>query len=171
MVELEDRTRCACFTGHRPEKLERSEAEIVARLQKEIRQAIADGFQTFISGMAQGVDIWAAEIVLALRDEGTAIHLVCASPHEGFEKRWSQEWKERYQRVMAQADSVQFICNHYSRGCFQLRNKWMVDRSARVIAVYNGGPGGTRNTVEYAMRHSVPVIYVPLESNSDILIK
>jgi uncharacterized phage-like protein YoqJ len=160
MVELEDRSRCACFTGHRPEKLERSETEIVAGLQKEIRQAIADGFQTFISGMARGVDIWAAEIVLALRDEGAAIHLVCASPYEGFEKRWNQEWKERYQRVMAQADSVQFICRHYSRGCFQLRNKWMVDRSARVIAVYNGQPGGTRNTIAYAINVEVPVVKI-----------
>ncbi|MDY5774050.1 MAG: hypothetical protein SPK32_11530, partial [Bacteroidaceae bacterium] len=38
----------------------------------------------------------------------------------------------------------------YSRGCFQIRNEWMVDRSARVIAVYNGEAGGTRNTIAYA---------------------
>mgnify|MGYP002508193063 CR=1 FL=1 len=47
--------------------------------------AIADGFQTFISGMARGVDLWAAEIVLELRDEGAAIRLICASPYTGFE--------------------------------------------------------------------------------------
>lgn len=26
----------------------------------------------------------------------------------------------------------------------------MVDRSSRVVAVYNGEPGGTRNTIDYA---------------------
>lgn len=39
---------------------------VTAALEKEIRQAIADGFNVFISGMARGVDIWAAESVLRL---------------------------------------------------------------------------------------------------------
>ena len=52
--EPELRMRRVCFTGHRPEKLNKSEAEIVASLEREIRAAITDGFQTFISGMARG---------------------------------------------------------------------------------------------------------------------
>ena len=28
----------------------------------------------------------------------------------------------------------------------------MVDHSSRLIAIYNGSPGGTRNTIEYAKR-------------------
>ena len=61
------------------------ETEVIAWLESEIRKAIDDGFVTFISGMARGVDIWAAEIVLRLRDEGKPIHLICASPFEGFD--------------------------------------------------------------------------------------
>ena len=128
--------------------------------KKEIRTAIADGFQTFISGMARGVDLWAAEIVLILRDEGAAIRLICASPYQGFESRWNREWQERYRRVMERADLVRFICPGYSRDCFQRRNEWMVDHSARVIAVYNGGSGGTRNTVEYAKTQRVPIMQI-----------
>ena len=157
MTESELRQHRCCFTGHRPEKLGMPETEVVKGLKKEIRTAIADGFQTFISGMARGVDLWAAEIVLALRDEGAAIRLICASPYKGFENRWSREWQERYRRVMERTDLVRFICPGYSRDCFQRRNKWMVNHSARVIAVYNGGPGGTRNTVEYANRVGVSV--------------
>lgn len=171
MAERELRQHRCCFTGHRPEKLEQSESVVVEALKKEIRTAIADGFQTFISGMARGVDLWAAEKVLALRDEGAAIRLICASPYRGFENRWSQEWQERYQSVMERADMVRFICAAYSRDCFRRRNEWMVDHSARVIAVYNGGAGGTRNTVEYAQRHGVPVVDVALKFNSDVLVK
>jgi len=138
-----------------------SESEVISGLQKEIHQAIADGFQTFISGIARGVDLWAAEIVLTLRDEGAAIRLICASPYRGFESRWSREWQERYRRVMERADLVRFVCPSYSRDCFQQRNEWMVDHSARVIAVYNGQPSGTRNTVEYAKRQGVPVRFLP----------
>ena len=158
MTEQELRQHRRCFTGHRPEKLDKPEADVIEGLKKEIHTATADGFRTFISGMARGVDLWAAEIVLALRDEGAAIRLICASPYQGFENRWSREWQERYRRVMEQADLVRFICPGYSRDCFQRRNEWMVDHSARVIAAYNGQSGGTRNTVEYAKRCGVPLV-------------
>ena len=62
---------------------------------------------------------------------------------------------------MKQADLVRFICPGYSEDCFQRRNQWMVDHSARVIAVYNGQPSGTRNTIEYARRYGVPVVLLP----------
>lgn len=150
MTEEKLRQHRCCFTGHRPEKLIWPEEEVIAWLESEIRKAVGDGFVTFISGMARGVDIWAAEIVLRLRDDGNPIHLVCASPFEGFERSWSQEWKRRYCNVMQRADLVKFICKGYSRACFQIRNEWMVDRSARVIAVINGQPGGTKNTIDYA---------------------
>ncbi len=159
MTEKELRQHRCCFTGHRPEKLNRPENEVIEGLKKEIHTAIADGFQTFISGMARGVDLWAADIVLTLRDEGAAIRLICASPYRGFENRWSREWQKRYRRVMERADLVRFICPEYSRDCFQRRNKWMVDHSARVIAIYNGKAGGTRNTIEYAKAHGVQVVF------------
>ena len=161
MSEQELRRHRCCFTGHRPERLRMSESEAVFSLKEEIRTAIADGFQTFISGVARGVDLWTAEVVLSLRDEGATVRLICASPYRGVESRWSREWQERYRRVMKQADLVRFICPGYSRDCFQRRNQWMVDHSARVIAVYNGQPSGTRNTVEYARRCNVPVILLP----------
>ena len=161
MSEQELRRHRCCFTGHRPERLGMPETEAIFGLKKEIRAAIADGFQTFISGMARGVDLWAAEIVLALRDEGVAVRLICASPYRGFESRWSWEWQERYCRVMERADLVRFIFPGYSGDCFQRRNQWMVDHSARVIAVCNGQPSGTQNTIDYARRCSVPVIFSP----------
>ena len=158
MTEQEKRQHRCCFTGHRPEKLSWPQNDVIAWLEAEILKAIDDGFVTFISGMARGVDIWAAEIVLWLRDEGKPIHLICASPFEGFERSWSEDWKRRYAEVMRRADVVKFVCKGYSRDCFQIRNEWMVDRSARVIAVYNGEPGGTRNTISYATKMGKRVV-------------
>ena len=70
MTEAEKRIRRVCFTGHRPEKLTRPDSIIKEELETQICQAIADGLSVFISGMARGVDIWAAQIVLKLRAEG-----------------------------------------------------------------------------------------------------
>ena len=46
---------------------------------------------------------------------------------------------------------------------YQIRNEWMVDHSARVIAVYNDEPGGTRNTIQYAEIQGVNVRLLRLQ--------
>lgn len=157
LTEEEKRLHRACFTGHRPEKINQPECVIKKWLEAAIRQAIADRKNVFISGMARGVDIWAAEIVLRLRDEGQDIKLICASPYKGFERGWSADWQQRYNAVMASADLVRFICPGYSRSCFQIRNEWMVDHSALVIAMFNGQPSGTKNTIDYARNKCVEI--------------
>ena len=159
-MEEELRKHRCCFTGHRPEKLNASEDLIVAALEKEILLAIESGFTTFISGMARGVDIWAAEIVLKLRDSGLDIKLICASPYPGFENNWSENWKQRYLHIMRRTNLIRFISKHYSRSCFQMRNQWMVDHSSRIIAVYNGSVGGTKNTIDYANSKKIPVFTI-----------
>lgn len=151
---------CCCFTGHRPEKIKRNVDEINMLIEAVVAEAVKEGFTTFISGMARGVDIWAAESVLRLRDKGNSIRLVCASPFEGFEKSWPEEWKSRYYRILKSADEVNYICRGYSAGCFQIRNRWMVDRSSRLIAVYDGGKGGTRNTINYARAQGLDAIII-----------
>lgn len=149
-----------CFTGHRPEKLNMSEAEAKERLRYAIRTAIKEGCYLFISGMARGIDMWAAEIVLEERANNPEIALFCASPFEGFEKRWSFEERERYNYIMNNADQKYFVSEHYSKSCFQIRNQFMVDHSQRVIAAYNGEPGGTRNTINYANKKGIEVINI-----------
>lgn len=160
MTETEKRKHRVCFTGHRPEKLSRCEKNIKADLEKEIRQAIADGLDVFITGMARGVDIWAAQIVLNLRDEGMNVKLMCACPYDGFERGWSKEWQKQYTDILESADFVKYVCPGYSRSCFQIRNEWMVNHAARVIAVFNGQKSGTKNTIDYADKGAVPVVYI-----------
>ena len=151
--------RC-CFTGHRPEKLKRSESAIKAALREQINQAVYDGFKVFITGMARGVDLWAAEIVLDLRKRNKEIKLICALPHDGFEVRWSPSWQQLYRHVLSEADLTRVISKGYYTGVYQVRNEWMVNHSARVIAVFNGQPSGTKNTIDYAHRQGVPVIQI-----------
>lgn len=42
---------------------------------------------------------------------------------------------------------------------YQIRNEWMVDHSARLIAAFNGESGGTKNTIDYATRKGVETVY------------
>ncbi len=159
MNDLKKTHRC-CFTGHRPEKLCMPEEEVKYRLKIAIGQAIDDGFTTFISGMSRGVDMWAAEIVLREKEFDKNLRLVCASPFEGFEKRWDYQERKRYNDIIEHADYIKFVCEHYTKSCFQIRNCYMVNNSSRIISAYNGTVGGTQNTIKYALNNNLDVVNI-----------
>ena len=121
-------------------------------METAIQQAITDGYTTFITGMAYGVDIWAGQIVVRLRKHNPALHLIAAIPFRGFEDRWSTDWKRAYQELLEQADLVKYICPGYNSGAYQRRNERMVNHSSRLIAVFNGELSGAKNTLEYAWK-------------------
>lgn len=98
------------------------------------------------------------------REKNPDIRLICAVPFKGFENRWSSKDRELYNYVLDNADLVRYINENYFPACFQVRNEWLVDHSSRVIAVFNGKKGGTKNTVDYAKRRGVEVCNV-LENN------
>lgn len=159
MTDEEKRQHRCCFTGHRPEKLTQSKRQVCEQLKKEILQAIADGFYVFITGMSRGVDLWAAELVIKAKRKNKDIKLVCESPYVGFEDKWDYEWYSLYHNdnVLNKADFIKFVSPCYDLSCFQKRNMWMIDRSARIIAVYNGEKGGTRNAINYAQKQGIEI--------------
>ena len=114
MLETELRKHRCCFTGHRPEKLTIPEKRLAGLLEAEIIRAIDSGHTTFITGMAKGVDIVAAEIVLRLK-------LICALPYPGFGQHWGGGWTERSRQVLVQADLERTICPGFSYGAYQAR--------------------------------------------------
>ncbi len=157
MEEETNRQHICCFTGHRPEKLTQSKNEIVPLLEHAIDRAILNGFTTFITGMARGIDIWAAKIVLERKKSNPNLKLVCAVPFPGFERSRSSAEAAEYREIIKGSDEVSNISRNFSSYCFQKRNVWMVDRSGLVIAVCNGLPSGTKNTIKYAERCGIGV--------------
>lgn len=150
-MELNINKTC-CFTGHRPEKCKRSEKYLRKQLKIKIQEAIDKGYDTFITGMAQGVDIWAAEEVLKIKAGHDEIKLICAVPFYGVERNRTPEQQECYRLILNSADEVVYVCKKYRRWCFYARDEWMVDHSSSVIAVFNGTHGGTEHTVNYARK-------------------
>lgn len=155
-----NRLHRVCFTGHRPEKMNLGESEVKGLLRPVVIQSINDGYRTFITGMARGFDLWAADIVLEEKERYPNIHLICALPIANFEKRWAPAEQKHYRDILSRADYIKVVSLHYNRSCFQIRNMYMVDRAARVIAAYNGSAGGTLNTINYAKMKNVEVINI-----------
>ena len=160
----------ACFTGHRPDKLEAAGQipleQVSESLHDSIVSAINDGITTFISGMCPGIDILAAEEVIKLRATDSRIKLIAAMPYPKFAFNW-EGWGDRVQSVLAMADFVQYVSSNYTgRGVFQIRNEWMVNHSSRLIAYWNGTPGGTKNTVDAAKQTGIEIVnsYISYEN-------
>lgn len=145
-----------CFTGHRPDKLNGynplDNKKLLWALSAEIEEYIIDlGVDTFISGMALGVDIWAARIVLKLKEKYPNIKLICAIPCLNHPEKWKEHDQIIWNGVCDYADSVVYVTNEeYTPYCMQLRNQFMVDNSDYVLAVWDGSKGGTANCVNYA---------------------
>lgn len=111
--------------------------------------------------MAQGVDTWAAEIVLTLRQANPPLIFHIVLPCADQAKDWEPSAQERYQRICEQADSVTCLSPSYYDGCMLDRNRYLVDHSGVLLAVYNGSwRGGTAMTVRYAKKNGKEVIVI-----------
>lgn len=158
MSEQEKKLHRVCFTGHRPDKLVGCEDKAREALSKAIDNVISNGFCTFITGMCPGIDVIAGEIVVEKRKLNPDIHLIAAMPYPRFAFNWDG-WGDRVQKLMRSADYVCNVSTTYTgRGVFQKRNVWMVDHSSLLVAYWNGTPGGTKNTVDYAQKANLHMV-------------
>ena len=160
------KSKTACFTGHRPQKLPWgfNEADIrfikmKKKTKKEILKAIKNGYKYFICGMALGFDMMCAEIIIEFQKKYN-IELICAIPCENQSKFWNIQQKERYEKIKKQANHIRCIYKTYHKGCMQERNKFMIENSSLVIALFNGQSGGTERTLEFAKLKSLKIVIV-----------
>ena len=137
------------FTGHRPNKLGGYALDNPVRIRvcKRIEEALVElKPEEAISGMALGVDQWAAAICIPF-----GIPFIAAVPFVGQERVWPSESRAKYAELLEKASKVEIICDEgYAVWKMQKRNEWMVDRCHTLIAIWDGTSGGTGNCVEYA---------------------
>ena len=140
-----DKEHTCCVTGHRDIPVEKI-SYVQDKLYQELLQAIQDGYTHFVSGFASGVDLIFAGIVAELKPE-YPITLEAAIPYPG----WMSTPDREFQRLLKGCDILKAHMEQYSKSCYTVRNRYMVDCSTLVIAVYDGRKsGGTAATIRYA---------------------
>lgn len=161
--------RCA-FTGYRPAKMtfgydenDPRCVEFKTRLRDTIEALIGEGYAHFISGGALGMDMFAAEAVLELQEKYPWIILEMVSPFDAQAARWNDEYRMRHDRLFAAADIVTATGHEYTKACMFRRNRYLVDNADLLLAAYDGQPGGTAMTCDYAREVGVPIhLIMPL---------
>jgi len=152
--------KTCCFTGKRPQSMpfgfneaDSKCVDLKNKLYTQIELAIKKGYTHFISGMALGADLWAAEAVLNLKKTYPAIELICAIPYPNQAYSWPFEQKKRYSNCLKYSSEKVYIRSTYTTDCFFARNRYMVDKSSLVIAICDTPPtGGTAYTLNYAKK-------------------
>ncbi len=161
----------ACsFTGHRPTKLPWGYREddprciaLKRRLFDAVEAAYAEGYTHFLCGMAQGCDMYFGEAVIELKARHSDVTLEAVIPCKTQTRRWAASARLRHEKIVSAADLETLICENYTPECMQRRNRYLVDHASLLIAVHNGVPGGTLQTITYAMSRGVPILDIPLE--------
>ena len=141
-----------CFSGHRPGKLPGGNLLHVLQslLYNEIRTAVMQGADCFYSGMAQGTDLFAADVVLAFRRTYPNIRLIAVRPFPEQDAGLSGDALYHYRAVLHEADRIITVCPHFAKDAFHKRNYYMVRHSQRLIALLNDPHSGTAQTVRMA---------------------
>ena len=166
---MKGRQTACCFSGHRPAKLpwgvDESDVRCLAlkaRLHTAVEAAILEGMEHFICGMAEGCDLYFCETVLELKRRYPQITLEAAIPCPTQADGWSEAQRQRYHALLERCDYETMVSEKYSPGYMMRRNRYMVDHASLLIAAHDGLPGGTRNTIEYALKRGVSVVDIPI---------
>ena len=162
----DDKSVTVAFTGYRPEKIRISSSgrEVEGAIRSSLRHMVEllydKGVRIFLSGMAEGFDIWAAEEVLLLRSEGRCpkARLIAVIPYKGQERGYDADYISRYNAIMLQCGDSVTLSERYHVNCFFYRNDFLVNNSSIVVCYYDGQKGGTAYTVRAARRAGIPVI-------------
>jgi uncharacterized phage-like protein YoqJ len=147
------------FTGHRPNKLGGYKLPNPAYLYvcQQLEKTLKELQPTeAISGMALGIDQWAANVCLKL-----GIPFTAAIPFVGQEKAWPQSSQQTYHKLLSKATKQVIVCQGgYAPQKMQTRNEWMCNHCDQLIAVWDGTPGGTGNCVQYAKSINKTIIFI-----------
>lgn len=171
-----------CFTGHRPNKLggynwnSSKNQDIMYEVSEKIMDILEENENEkfyFITGGALGIDQMAFHICHKLKGLYENITTEIAIPFKNQPNKWFNSIDiERYNHQLQLADKIVYIDTldkyklpgsiegEYSAAKLQIRNKYMVDNSDLVIAVWDGSKSGTKNCIDYAKKNGKRIIVI-----------
>lgn len=155
---MEEKT--CCVTGHRSIPSDQVDA-VRQGLEQAVRQAVKDGYTAFISGFADGVDLMFAEIVSQAMQENPKVKLIAAIPYR--KRLETLQKREHTKALVEQCAEIYVAAEEYLPSVYVKRNRSMVERSNRVIAVYDGrDSGGTVGTIRLAHQMKKKLWEIPV---------
>ena len=165
-------TQSCAVTGHSPQRFKFKYNEqaplclkIKTALTEQIKTLYAKGVRLFYVGCAVGVDTWAAEIVIELKQQAeySDIELYCAIPFADHDAKFTDGQKKRSENILSKCNHKEIINRHYSPTAYKRLNYFLVDKSQHLIAVFDqdkSDRSGLVQTVNYAKKNELQITYI-----------
>jgi len=164
---------CA-ITGHRPTRFRFKYDENnngCKRIKKRIRDQLVllyeQGIRQFWVGGALGVDMWAGEILLRLKEQPAyrEIQLMIALPFEGHDLNWEERSRRRMSFLVKHSTQTVIVGQKEAPPAvsYRRRNAYMIDRADCLLAVYDNDRSirsGAGMTVRLAEKRGLPVTLI-----------
>ena len=170
-----DRARTCCFTGHRTKDLpfggdrhSLGMRNLVSTIYMTIDETVKEGYNTFISGMAEGIDLICADIVSQLISKGADINLICAVPYAGQIRELRSPRNVCLYEALTSRFPTVMLSRHYYPECYRERNLFMIRHSSKLIGVYKYKPrgSGTMQTIRFARAEGLDCRIIRLDKNN-----
>lgn len=100
-------------------------------IRKRLKAMCGEGLDWVLLSGQMGVEMWTAQTVFDLQEEGYMIQLGVIPPFENQESRWPDPVKLAYEEICARADFFQPLYKGEYKGPYQFtaRDKWLIDKT------------------------------------------
>lgn len=139
------------------------------RLKDQIREQLAllceQGVRRFYIGGSLGVDIWAGELLLELKEQYSNIELVLVLPYPKHDKDWDR--RDRHRLSVLRQHSTEVVITGVEDVApvdnFKKRDQYMIGHSDCLLAVHDNAPrdhSGIAQVVNYSRKKRLPIILI-----------
>lgn len=137
-------------------------------IQKRLIALLEEGLEWVVVSGAWGVELWAAEAVLDLREGAyPELKLAIITPFLEQEEKWSDDKKNSYTSVVQRANYVNSVTKTKYEGPWQFkeRDKFLLRNSDGIILVYDEDTEGSpkfmkQQAAQIAAHHAYPIMTI-----------
>lgn len=150
-------SKAASITGNISANLKISPEEAKKLIADSIDEAISEGYDVFYTGACEGVETWAAKMLIEKKKEHN-IKLICVIPDGVFGFQWDDNWHKDYEFIKQNSDELVTAKRQQDRvKVDRIRNYYIADHIDRLYAICNGAKDPTKGLVLHMLRNNKEV--------------
>lgn len=165
-------TKACAITGDKPTRFKFGYKEDYSLCKKikrvmteQIKGLYQNGVTRFYIGGSLGVDIWAGEIILRLKEQTgyENIELIVVVPYKGHDLNWDERSRKRLEFLIKYSKEYLAVGDSNCQESYSKRNRYMVDQTGCVLAVCDNeikGMSAVREMLSYAHKRERHIIFI-----------
>lgn len=174
-MEIPKDKAVAFITGYRAEKIFCNTKDknllhvIYTELYRIVSELYKQGYTHYYSGMSEGIDMLAANVVLDFKDGHPDVRFVAVTPFWWQQERYSTAGKNDYKTICSEADEVVILAEEFvGHDFYVLRSNYFVENCSAMVSYHDGQCDVMTYAHNHAEKAGIPIINI-YERLSDYL--